>query len=114
MAVYVFECRNCGAPFESTNINTQQAVFCCTVPALRRDYRAEGVGIAVAGLKAEREHNGQSGLRDLFLETAAEAANADDPDGSKAIEQWNENFAPAEGNKRPLRPERPLHSRKVL
>lgn len=112
MAIYVFRCRNCDTQFEQALLVPDPQ--CCTEPMPRRDYRAEGVGFAVAGLKATREHNGTSGMRELFLETAEEAAGPGDPDGAKAIDDWNERFEPAEGNKKPLRPERPLHSRKVL
>jgi hypothetical protein len=113
MTQYVFRCRNCDTPFIA-DTRQPDMPYCCDEPTLVRDYRAEGVGFALKQLKVEREHNGREAIRDMFLETAAEAATPDDPDGSKAIEQWNETFTPAEGNKRPMRPERPLHSKKVF
>jgi len=112
VAVYVFRCLNCGAPFESKNINTQQPVFCCAYPMLKRDYRAEGVGFAVAKLARQRKDATDTEMRDLFLPTADEFIGPDDPDGSKGIEKWNDEHVPAEGNYNPIRPERPLHSRK--
>jgi hypothetical protein len=81
---------------------------------MKRAYSQEGVGFAVEGLKREREAGGPSAVRDLFLPTAAEEATPEDPDGSKAIEKWNEEHVPAETNKNPTRPERPLHSKKVF
>jgi len=112
VAVYVFRCLNCGAPFESKNINTQQPVFCCAYPMLKRDYRAEGVGFSIPGRAKERRYEDKNELRDLFLPTAEEFISPDDPDGSKGIDHWNETHVPAEGNTNPIRPERPLHSRK--
>lgn len=85
----------------------------CGVP-MKRWYRNDGVGFAVSGLRKRREQGVETN-RDaarLFLETAEEAANPDDPDGSKAIDEFYERFQPAEGNKSPVGPERPLHSRR--
>jgi len=83
---------------------------------MRRAYSLEGVGFAVSQLRQHREM-GVETTRDaarLFLETAEEAAGPGDPDGAKAIDEWNERMTPAAGNKNPVRPERPLHSKKVF
>lgn len=61
----------------------------------------------VTSLKRERERGGMSAVRDLFLPTAKELAGPGDPDGSKAIREWNDTHEPRMGNKRPLRPESP-------
>jgi hypothetical protein len=74
---------------------------------LYRDYRAENVSMATVQLQRERERGGSSAVRDLFLPTAKELAGPGDPDGSKAIRDWNDNHEPRAGNKRPMRPESP-------
>ena len=74
---------------------------------MRRDYRAENASPAVVGLKRERERGGSSAVRDLFLPTAKELAGPGDPDGHKAIRQWNDEHDPKPGNARPMRPEAP-------
>lgn len=84
--------------------------------AMNRWYKSDGVGFATSGLKRRREsgiESNQDAAR-LFLETAEESAGPGDPDGSKAIDEWYANNAPANGNKNPVGPERPLHSRKVF
>lgn len=114
MATYLFKCRNCGTPF-TANTREPDIPFCCDEPALRRDYRAESVGFSVAVLKRERNHGSDSDLRDMFLETAEEAATPDDPDGSKAIAEWNERHEPRDvSESKALRPKMPLHSKKYL
>jgi hypothetical protein len=113
LSTYCFVCRNCGTRF-TANTRAPEIPYCCDEPVLSRDYRGEGVGIAVAGLRAEREAGGSAAVRDLFLPTAAEEATPDDPDGSKAIRAWNETHEPKNGNKNPVRPEMPLHSKTVL
>ena len=114
MATYLFVCRNCGTPF-SANTRDPQMPFCCDEPTLRRDYRGESVGFSIAGMKREREHGSATELRDLFLETAEEAAGPGDPDGSKAIREWNETHEPRDTSEsKALRPEMPIHSKKIL
>jgi hypothetical protein len=106
LSTYCFVCRNCGLRF-TANTRAPEIPYCCDEPVLARDYRGERVGIAVAGLRAEREQGGSSAVRDLFLPTADEMAGPGDPDGSKGIREWNETHDPKPGNKRPSRPEAP-------
>lgn len=117
MATYVFTCPH-GQSHRilPTSEGPGEAPHCpvCAGP-MRRNYRLESVGISVARLKREREHGNDRELRDLFLETAEEAATPDDPDGSKYIREWNETHEPKETSEgKALRPEMPLHSKKVL
>jgi hypothetical protein len=61
----------------------------------------------ITELRRERERGGSSAVRDLFLPTAKELAGPGDPDGAKAIREWNETHDPKPGNSKPLRPEAP-------
>lgn len=111
MASYVYRCE-AGHTFESPTYGLSQ---CPEHPyILKRDYRSENVGIAVARLRMEREEGGSGAIRDLFLPTAEEYKSPEDPDGSKGIREWNERHAPKPGNKAPMRPEMPLHSKEIL
>lgn len=104
MAVYVYLCET-GHSFQSAIHGLEQ---CPThISGVRRDYRAEKVGFEVVSLRRERERGGPSAVRDLFLPTAKELAGPGDPDGTKAIQEWNDTHDPKEGNRRPMRPEAP-------
>ena len=118
MATYVFKCPQCGhwnetafrdpAPGCASDLHQDEVLMV-------RDYRAEGVGFAISSLTRERTEGTNRELRDVFLETAEEAATPEDPDGSKYIRQWNETHEPKEvGESKALRPEMPLHAKKVL
>jgi hypothetical protein len=74
----------------------------CTSP-LRRDYRAEAVGIG-GGVRESRRELTPSGYRDLFLPNAQDMATPDDPDGQKGLREWSATHGPREGNKRPMYP----------
>lgn len=103
MATYVFSCdADGGHLFEARSRGTEMCPGHLT--PVKRDYRAENVGVQVAGLRAERERGGSSAVRDLFLPTAKELAGPGDPDGTKGIREWNETHDPKPGNKRPMRP----------
>lgn len=105
MANYCYRCTNCGA---TITLHLRDLVMCgeCHEPAMVRDYRAENVGMTgLVQLKKEREGGSARDTRDLFLPTAEELATPEDPSGQKALQDWNERHAPAEGNKTPLRPE---------
>lgn len=113
MATYCFKCPRCGAQVQVMDLEPRVCGACIressfeAIVPLMRDYRAESVGMAVVGLKRERERGGASAVRDLFLPTAKELAGPGDPDGHKAIRQWNDEHDPKPGNSRPLRPESP-------
>lgn len=115
MAEYLFECPHgvdlVSAPM-SEGPGAAPDCFECAGPK-KRAYSLEGVGFAVASLRQRRDTGVETDreMRDLFLETAEEAAHPGDPDGSEAIREWNENHEPKSGNKAPLRPEMPLHSK---
>jgi hypothetical protein len=86
----------------------------CAVP-MKRWYARDNVGFAVSKLQREREKGTDKELAKVFLETAEEAATPEDPDGSKAIREWNETHEPAEvSESKAIRPEMPLHARTVL
>lgn len=102
MATYCFKCPE-GHTFSLTS-RSVPGCYECGAP-LRRDYRAEGVGVATVALKRERERGGASAVRDLFLPTAKDYAGPGDPDGAKGLRQWADEHEPKMGNKKPLYPE---------
>ncbi len=108
MATYCFRCKVCDARF-TLSIPSVGEMGCtmCGAGVVVRDYRAEGVGVQVVALQRERERGGSAAVRDLFLPTAKELAGPGDPDGHKAIREWNDTHDPKPGNSRPLRPESP-------
>jgi hypothetical protein len=77
----------------------------CPEGTLRRDWKAEGVGIG-PGVRESNVELTASGYRDLFLPTEADLSSADDPDGVKGMQEWMEEHEPKAGNKRPILPER--------
>lgn len=105
MATYCFRCPvySCAGTTQADRAREPQ----CDHGTMVRDYRAENVGVSVVALQRERERGGSSAVRDLFLPTAKELAGPGDPDGHKAIRQWNDEHDPKPGNSRPLRPESP-------
>lgn len=100
MAVYCYRCRNCGVRWEGDFAGQH-----CTSPDVARDYQAEGVGVAVVGLKREREAGGRSTVRDKFLPTLSDFKGPTDPDGTKGMRTWADEHDPKPGNKTPLYPE---------
>jgi hypothetical protein len=117
MAVFLFKCGHCDERYSVAGpVGSAPNAETCPDDGfpLMRDYSGENVGMQVVRLKQTREAGGSAAMRDLFLETAEEAATPDDPDGSKAIEDWNLRHDPKPGNKNPMRPVRPLHSKKVF
>lgn len=117
MAEYIFRC-----PHQAAVVTAPMAEgpgtppYCniCDRP-IPRAYKLEGVGFAIAKLTRERTEGTDRDLSRVFLETAEEAANPDDPDGSKAIREWNETHEPKDvGESKAIRPELPLHSKKVF
>jgi hypothetical protein len=73
-----------------------------TVPLLR-DYKAENAGIAVEGLKREREHS-KDEYAAKFLPSNKDFASAADPEGKKGMAKWRDEHAPADSNKKPYWP----------
>lgn len=116
MATYCFKCPECGNT-TTLAVRDREAPECFHIqpgawrpedahPVLMvRDYRAENVGVHTLQLKKEREAGGVSAIRDLMLPTAAEMATPEDPNGQKALQDWNERHVPAATNTRPVRPE---------
>lgn len=104
---YCFACPGCAGHFEDTNPDPIRSCVFCGGGPVRRDYRAESAGVQTLPLKREREAGGPSAVRDKFLPTAKDYADASDPDGSRGIRQWNEEHDPKPGNRRPMRPEAP-------
>lgn len=98
---YIFDCTNCGRRVE---LNDRSVPGCYTCGfALRRNYRAENAGIAVADLKKEREHSKDERAAKM-LPTNAEFAGPKDPDGTKGMRAWRDRQSPAPENKRPYWP----------
>lgn len=112
MATYCHSCKNCGYSVQLVGIQVWGDSPCpaCGVDAMRRDYRAEGVGVQVVQLQRERERGGRAAVRDTFLPTAKDFESPGDPDGSKGIRNWAEEHGPREGNTKPLYPDIPKRS----
>jgi hypothetical protein len=85
-----------------TDRDLNEGAIHCSSPIVR-DYRAEGVGFAVAALTHEREF-GLRSHKDQFLPTAADYAGPSDPDGQKGLRAWRESVQPTAENKRPATP----------
>ena len=104
MLVYCWKCRTCGTGTTSPSRDEPPEHNCESgEPDVRRDYTAEGVGIG-PGVSESRVEMTTSGYRDLFLPTAEDMADQDDPSGQKGLRAWAETHAPAETNKRPAWP----------
>jgi len=101
LATYVFRCPECSTSYE---VASRSVPGCYTCGAeLKRDYRAEAVGIAIGQLKAEREHSKEERMATM-LPTNEGLAGPGDPDGTKGIRKWREQFSPADDNKKPWYP----------
>lgn len=107
---YCYVCTSCGAT--GTSLSNQNAgAGCpeCPEGTLRRDWKAEGVGIG-SGVRESKRELSDSGYRELFLPTESDLSSVDDPTGEKGMQEWMDEHEPKEGNKRPILPERTKHS----
>lgn len=102
MATYCFRCPGCGRSRTSNNREFLQCGKCWLYDV--RDYRTEGVGVAVAGLKLEREEGGQAALARYMLPHNDDFKSPEDPDGTKGMREWRENHQPKAGNSKPYWP----------
>jgi hypothetical protein len=106
VATYCFYCTFCGRPY-ALALREEAAAGCVDcdrgfgVP-LKRNYRAENVGVHTVGLKRERE--GGDKARSLMLPSNKDFAGPGDPDGHSGLRQWREEFQPKADNKRPKWP----------
>jgi hypothetical protein len=113
VAVYCFICPKCGSESQRGALpESWEELLCgpCLGPtldgpqiALKRDYRAENVGVAVAQLKREREHSKEE-YAAAFLPSNKDFAGPKDPEGKKGMAKWRSEHAPGSGNKRPYWP----------
>ena len=110
MTTYCFRCRLCGATSTSPDRDAIPDHACPGVYA--RDYAAEGFGVGV-GVRVSKTGT-ERDQADLFLPHARDYASSEDPTGAKGLTAWNEQHGPRPGNKKPKRPEMPLHSKGVL
>lgn len=96
MTVYCYRCPDCGAALTGTDRELNVGAIHCETP-IKRDYRAEGVGIG-GGVRVSRDGT----LRDqaeLFLPTNKELAGPGDPDGTKGMRTWREEHSPKDAKK---------------
>lgn len=103
---FCYICTSCEST--GTSASNQKVGTACPVCAegtLRRDWRAEGVGIG-PGVRESNLELSPSGYRDLFLPSEADLSSVDDPDGTKGMREWMDEHEPKEGNKHPILPER--------
>ena len=106
MTTFCYICTSCEATGTSTS-NQKVGAACpvCPEGVLRRDWKAEGVGIG-PGVRESALELSPSGYRELFLPTEEDLSSADDPTGQKGMKEWMDEHEPKEGNKRPILPER--------
>lgn len=102
--MYCYRCKTCDARFQRPYNVTGH---CNGLDDVVRDYRAENVGMEVAGLRRLRDNGGtEKGYRDQFLPTAKDYESPSDPDGSKGIRKWNDEHSPhSSASGKPLRPD---------
>lgn len=88
--MYCWKCPLCGLRSES-----QLSHYCECGALMKRDYRAEGVGLG-SGVRASRETLSDDGYRKLFLPEASDyAGQPGDPTGEKGLREWREEHTPA-------------------
>lgn len=99
-ARYCYRCTEPGCQFtEVQHSNTLAGILKCRFhdAPMRRDYRAEGVGTAIANLKREREWDragdGTGGAASI-LPTHDDFKGPGDPDGKKGLRAWREEHEP--------------------
>ena len=98
---FLFRCRECGAPASATS--REPAPSCLNDGSeMRRDYRAEGVGLGT-GVKVSRSGTDADSAA-LFLPSNKDYAGPSDPDGQKGMRAWRERHGPRDTNKRPFWP----------
>lgn len=99
MATYCYRCTACEA---TAQLHLRDLTYChkCAGQTMVRDYRAENAGIAVEGLKQEREMGAEARKR-LFLPHNDDFKGPSDPDGSKGMREWRDTHQPKNGNKAP-------------
>lgn len=108
MATYIFKCKLC--PARASTDNRENVITCkgFSEPhgdcVMVRDYRSEGVGIAVQQLRDERNAGGRKDYDNLFLPDNKDFQGPGDPDGNKGMRQWREEHQPKDTNKRPRWP----------
>lgn len=94
---YCFKCPQCGYWLETP---IRDPAPTCASDAhdleytMRRDYRAEGVGLG-SGIKVSRDGTVLDQAR-LFLPDNDEFAGPGDPDGTKGAREWLESHQPKE------------------
>lgn len=92
MTVYCYKCPRCGSYTEVSG--GAAAVVCANDQEfMRRDYRAEAVGIGT-GVRVSREGTDRE-RAELFLPSNRDLAGPGDPDGKKGAAEWLERFEPA-------------------
>jgi predicted RNA-binding Zn-ribbon protein involved in translation (DUF1610 family) len=103
---FCYVCTSCGATGASlSNEKVGAACPVCPEGTLRRDWKAEGVGIG-PGVRESNQELSASGYRELFLPSEDDLSSADDPTGVKGMKEWMDEHEPREGNKHPVLPER--------
>lgn len=91
MATYCFKCRDCGAALTGTDRALNDGAVHCTTPIVR-DYRAEAVGIG-AGVRVSRTGTQADQARGILPDNG-DFAGPGDPDGTKGMKAWHEQFEP--------------------
>lgn len=103
MATYLYRCTTCNQRLSVDFMLPEDEASHCQEHDVKRDYRGEGVGIAIANLKQEREHSYEERAAGM-LPSNKDYMSASDPDGTKGIREWRETHHPAADNKKPYWP----------
>lgn len=104
MTVYCFTCPSCGVTWTHPERGIAGDQCVCGNGRIRRDYRAENVGVAVQQLKMEREAGSKEAYDRLFLPTNDDFKGPGDPDGTKGMRAWRDEHQPRPTNKNPRWP----------
>lgn len=100
---YCYKCPQCSFMLERSNRDPYDPDPCpaCGSGTLRRDYRAESVGVG-SGVRVSRTGTNLEQAR-LFLPDNREFAGPGDPDGKKGAREWLDTHQPKEsGGNNPL------------
>ncbi len=88
---YVWRCVVCGSQREGNSpdgIAVAGSERCCELMTLKRDFRAEGVGIG-SGVRVSRDGTLHEQSK-LFLPGNEDFKGPGDPDGTKGMREWHD------------------------
>lgn len=96
MATYCFKCPRCSERLETNRREPEPVCINNTHlsgETMVRDYSSEGVQLG-AGTRPSRTDDALARKQRLILPDAEEFKAPDDPDGTKGLREWRDNFQP--------------------